>query len=271
MIKRAAVIGHPIAHSKSPLIHNYWLQKYNIPGNYEALDIAPENLESAVHSLAQDGYIGFNVTIPHKERIFALCDELDAQARAIKAVNTVVIKNGKLHGTNTDIFGFAENIRAVMPDFNFIKGPAVLLGAGGAARAVIYSLLQEGAPEIRLLNRTREKAENLSREFSDISIADWDDRMEILSGANLLINATSMGMNGQPPLDLDLSVLPKDALVNDIVYAPLITPLLKAAESRGNPIVTGIGMLLHQARPAFKAWYGIMPDVDEALEKLVLA
>lgn len=269
MTKRAAVIGHPINHSKSPFIHNYWIKKYGLDARYEAIDIAPENLASELKRLAVDGYAGFNVTIPHKENVFALCDECDEIARAVGATNTVIIKNGKLHGTNTDVFGFIENIRCHRPGFDFTKGPAVVLGAGGAARAVIYALLKEGVPEIRLINRTKTKAEALAA--GRVKIEDWEQRSAALEGVNLLTNTTSMGMKGQPELEINLSALPKTALVNDIIYAPLMTNLLRDSEDRGNAIVAGIGMLLHQAVPAFENFFGVRPEVDAELEKLVLA
>lgn len=268
MTKRAAVIGHPINHSKSPLIHQYWIEKYRLAATYEALDIAPEKLEGAIRSLAEQ-YAGFNVTLPHKEKILTLCDEIDELARNVGAVNTVTIENGKLYGTNTDVFGFTENIKSKEPGFDFSSGPAVILGAGGAARAIVYALITEGVPEIRIVNRTKEKAEILIKKFKNSRVWDWQERDQSLSGANLLVNTTSMGMKGQPELEMDLNKLPKTALVNDIVYAPLMTDLLIRAQDRGNKTVTGIGMLLHQARPAFHSWFGVMPDVDTELEKRV--
>jgi shikimate dehydrogenase len=271
MTKRAAVIGHPINHSKSPVIHKYWIEKHGIDADYEAIDIAPENLEKELMRLADDGYAGFNVTRPHKEKVFAICDSLDETAQAVGAVNTVIIRNNKLEGTNTDVFGFIENIKANSSGFDFSAGPAVVLGAGGAARAIVYALLQENVPEIRIMNRTKDKAQILARDFKRLRVHDWDKRDEALVEANLLVNTTSMGQSGQPALEINLDLLPKTALVNDIVYAPLITDLLKQAQGRGNPIVTGIGMLLHQARPAFKAWFEVLPDVDKELEKRVLS
>lgn len=270
MTERAAVIGHPINHSKSPLIHNYWIEKHGIDASYEAIDVEPQKLEHELMRLADAGYVGFNVTKPHKEQVFAICDSLDELARAVGAVNTVVIKNRKLEGTNTDVFGFAENIRTNRPGFDFSSGPATVIGAGGAARAIVHALLKENVPEIRIVNRTKDKAQILARDFKRLRVHEWDTRSESLAGANLLINASSLGQAGQPALDLDLGHLPKTALVNDIVYAPLMTNLLRYAEDRGNAIVTGIGMLLHQARPAFRAWFDVLPDVDRELEKRVL-
>jgi len=274
MIK-AAVIGHPINHSKSPIIHNYWIEQNDLNGSYEAIDIAPENLKDGVQKLINEGYAGFNITIPHKEKILELCDEVDANAEVCGAVNTVVIKDGKLLGHNTDSFGFLTNIKAAKPSFDFEGGPAVVIGAGGAARAVVSGLIGHRSPEIILINRTRERAEKIAQDIglgTDlVEVVDWEERHDALQWANLVINASSLGMEGQPPLDLNLDKLSKHALVNDIVYSPLETPLLKAAKKRGNMTVTGIGMLLHQARPAFSEWFGVMPNVDSELERRVLA
>ena len=271
---KAGVIGHPINHSKSPLIHNYWIKKEGLNGSYEAIDIAPENLKSEVGRLIDEGYAGFNATIPHKEAILELCDEVESNAEICGAVNTVAIKDGKLIGQNTDSFGFLANIRQAKSNFDFEGGTAVVIGSGGAARAAVSGLIGHRVPEVMLINRTRERAEAIAKEIglgTDlVEVVDWEDRHDALKWANLLVNTTSLGMEGQPPLDLNLDQLGGHALVNDIVYSPLETPLLKAAAERGNPTVTGIGMLLHQARPAFNEWFGVMPNVDEELERLVL-
>jgi shikimate dehydrogenase len=266
---KTGVIGHPIAHSKSPAIHTYWIRKYGLTGSYEAIDIAPDELRVRLKGLAVAGYKGFNLTIPHKIRVLPICDEIDATAKAVGAVNTIMMENGKIYGTNTDVFGFVENIRTNAPDFDFTAGPAVVLGAGGASRAVLQGLIEQGVSEIRLLNRTRDKANKLANDFKFIEVFDWSQRSAVLEGANLLVNTTALGLTGQPALEINLSKLDKAALVNDIVYAPLHTGLLEKAKANGNAFVTGIGMLLHQARPAFERWYGILPDVDEALEKKV--
>lgn len=267
---RAGVIGHPISHSKSPLIHGHWMEKYNIDGDYKAVDIAPDDLEMGVRDLVRDGYAGFNVTVPHKIAIMDVCDEIDATARAIGAVNTVVIEDGKLYGRNTDAFGFIENLKAGLPDGAF-DAPAMVLGAGGAARAAVYGLLQAGVPHIAVCNRSKDKAEALrAMDPHKISVVEWDMR-DRLGGYGLLVNTTSLGMAGHAPLDIQLHELPEGAAVCDIVYAPLMTDLLSTAQARGHHIVTGIGMLLHQARPAFHAWTGVMPEVDEALVQKVLA
>lgn len=271
MIK-LGVIGYPISHSKSPLIHNYWIEQHGFNATYETLEIPPDALAIRIRKLVtEEGYSGFNLTVPHKELALDICDDVDDLARVIGAVNTIVVKGGRLHGTNTDMFGFIENIRKSASDFDFASGPAVVLGAGGAAKACLYGLLQEGVPEIRLINRTREKAESVANLDPRIQVLEWEDRSDALAGTALFANTTTLGMEGHRGLDIDLSLLPSDALVNDIVYAPLMTPLLEEAQARGNPVVTGIGMLLHQARPAFEAWFGVLPEVDQALEEKVLA
>ncbi|HBR68954.1 MAG TPA: shikimate dehydrogenase [Rhodospirillaceae bacterium] len=271
---KVCVIGHPVTHSKSPRIHNYWIKKYGLDGNYDAVDIPCENLREGVAELVAKGYRGFNVTIPHKEAVLSLCDELDEGAQQIGAVNTVVIDGGKLRGRNTDAFGFIQNIRQEAPKFSFAAGSAVVLGAGGAAKAVVHGLLEHGTPEVFVLNRTKEKALILAKSSlapDKVVIANWDERSKVLEGASLLVNTTALGMEGKDTLDIDLALLPRDALVTDIVYTPLYTPLLVDAKKRGHKTVTGIGMLLHQARPAFQAWFGVMPEVTPELEKMVTA
>jgi len=268
---KAGVTGHPIAHSKSPIIHQYWMKAHNIKGSYKAIDIAPENLKDGIKHLISENYDGFNITIPHKQNIMGLCDEIDETAQLIGAVNTVRIYNGKLFGTNTDAFGFIQNIKTSQSSFDFKNKKILVLGAGGAARAILYGLLQEGVAEIILTNRTIETAKELAKNFQgNITVTPWEKRADLLGDIDLLVNTTSLGMQGKPPLDIDLGKLNPNALVNDIVYAPLMTDLLNHAQMRGNPIITGIGMLLHQARPAFAAWTGIMPDVTAELEAMVL-
>ena len=220
----------------------------------------------------QMGFRGVNVTVPHKEAALAAVDEADALARRIGAVNTIVVgADGKLTGTNTDGFGFLENLKAGAPEWNAASGPAVVLGAGGAARAVVVALIDAGAPEIILVNRTRERAEKIAADLGGpLTVCDWDDRAAVLAGANLLVNTTTLGMTGKAPLDLSLEALPDTALVNDIVYAPLETDLLAAARAWGNPAVDGLGMLLHQARPGFEAWFGVAPEVTPDLRARIL-
>jgi shikimate dehydrogenase len=270
---KAGVIGHPIKHSKSPVIHNYWIEKYGFEGSYEAIAIAPENLKDDIKRLVDEGYKGFNATIPHKESVMQLCDDVAHNAQVIGAVNTVTIEDGKLCGQNTDGYGFIHNILGNTDDFEFEGKRAAILGAGGATRAIASALIGEEIQQIILLNRTRERAEKLASDIAFVSdfivVEDWDNRSNILDGVDLLVNATSLGMDGQAPLDIDLSALPDHALVNDIVYSPLETDLLKAASARNLQTVTGIGMLLHQARPAFKSWFGLLPDVTgELIEKV---
>lgn len=268
---KAGVIGHPVAHSKSPLIHNHWIAQHGLSGSYETIDIAPNDLAGEVARLAESGYAGFNVTIPHKQAIMELCQDLDETARAIGAVNTVEIRNGRLRGYNTDAFGFLENLQRSVFGLDILHRPAIVLGAGGAARAIIYALREAGAQRIIVTNRTVDKARELTALGDQIEVASWETRSDILSGAGLLVNTTSLGMTGKEMLEIDLSALPVDAAVSDIVYAPLMTDLLRQASQRGHQVVTGIGMLLHQARPAFEKWFGVLPEVSEELEKKVLA
>jgi shikimate dehydrogenase len=266
---RACVIGHPLKTTLSPVIHNYWFDTYGIKGRYEALPVPPDGLAQELKRLQSENYAGCNVTIPHKETILPLCRTLDESARTIGAANTILFTPEGLEGHNTDAFGYIENLRSHIPDMDWRGTNALVLGAGGAARAIIHALRQQGVSRIIIVNRSRGRADTLAKEFS-CQPDDWDNRHKALAAATLVINTTSLGMGGQPPLDLDLSHLKKDAIVSDIVYAPLMTPLLKAAQEKGNRIVTGIGMLLHQARPAFQAWTGVMPDVTKDLETLVL-
>lgn len=268
---KTALIGHPVSQSKSPLIHRHWMKKYGIAGSYEAIDIAPENLQAGVQQLIEAGYAGFNVTVPHKQAIFDLCDEVENAAKIIGAVNTVVLKNGRLHGYNTDAYGFIQNIKenAGLPEF--MRGPCVVLGAGGGARAVVYALAQAGAQEIIVVNRTLARAQQICEIDNQIMRpVEWDARHDVLMTASLLVNTTSSGMAGKDALDIDLALLPPEAIVSDIVYVPLMTDLLSAAKDRSNKTVTGIGMLLHQARLAFEKWHGVLPDVDQDLERIVL-
>ena len=269
MIK-AGVIGHPIAHSKSPLLHGYWLKQYGIAGEYKTYDIDPASLETGVRALVDAGLSGFNVTLPHKQTIMSLCQTMSDEARLIGAVNTVTVaKNGDLHGHNTDAFGFAQNLKETIPDFDWNGSTATVIGAGGAARAVLYALQKNAVGDIRLTNRTRESAEKLGAAYG-ATIIDWDDRNASVAGADLIINTTSLGMKGQDALDIDLSGITDQTIVYDIVYTPLITPLLQQAQDKGARVVTGIGMLLHQARPGFEAWFGQFPDVAKELEAFIL-
>jgi len=271
----AGVLGWPVSHSLSPRLHGYWLKRYGIDGAYLPLGAAPATLDRVVRALVDLGFRGFNATLPHKESLLTLCDEVTPEARRIGAVNTVVIDGDRLRGGNSDAFGFAENLRAGAVDWQPANGPAVVLGAGGAARAVIAALQDLGVPEIRLANRTEARAADLAAalevpELAPIRIQPWAERDEVLAGAGLLVNTTTLGMAGQPALDLALEALPGTAVVTDIVYAPLETPLLAAARARGNPVVDGLGMLLHQARPGFEAWFGQPPEVTAELRGFLL-
>ncbi len=270
----AGVIGWPVAHSRSPRLHGTWLAWYGVDGAYVPLPVHPNTAEQALRALPALGLVGVNVTVPHKERAFRVCDSLTDRARHHHAVNTVtVMPGGGLHGDSTDGFGFLENLRQAMPTWDPAAGPAVVLGAGGAARAVCGALLDAGAPMVRVLNRSLERAEALADDLDDrgaMRVAPLADAGSVLADAALLVNTTSLGMTGQPPLDLDMTGLPPTAVVNDLVYAPLDTGLLSAARARGNPVVDGLGMLLHQGRPGFQAWFGVDPAVTPALRRAVL-
>jgi len=266
-------MGWPVAHSRSPRLHGFWLARHGVDGAYVPLAVAPEHVAEALRMLPHLGFVGVNITLPHKEAALELVVELDDAARRIGAVNTVIVgPDGRLLGSNTDAYGFVENLRAGAPAWRAETGPALVIGAGGAARAVIVALLDAGAPSILVTNRSAARAEALCSEFgSALTAAPWASRAAALADVATLVNTTSLGMQGQPPLDLALDELPDTALVTDVVYSPLQTPLLSAATARGNPTVDGLGMLLHQARPGFTAWFGVEPDVDDELRSHVLA
>lgn len=260
----AGVAGWPVSHSRSPLLHGTWIARHGLDAAYLPLPIAPENFPLAVRGLAAAGFRGMNVTIPHKEAAFAVCDEVLPRAHRAGAVNTLVFREGRILGDCTDGFGFL----ASLPDYDPQRGPAVILGAGGAARAIAAALLDAGCPCLTLVNRTPERAEALARALGGpITVSACPP----LDDAALLVNTTSLGMPGQPPLTLDLAPLPGHAVVADIVYVPLETPLLAAARARGLTGVDGLGMLLHQARPGFEAWFGVAPVVDDELRRIVAA
>jgi len=268
----AGVMGYPVTHSLSPRLHGYWLRRYEIDGAYIPLSVRPEDFSKALATIPALGLSGVNVTVPHKEAALASVDTTSEQARRIGAVNTVVVgQDGELHGSNTDGFGFVENLKSGYPGWTAGHGPAVVLGGGGAARAVCAALIDGGVPEIRLINRTRSRAESLASDLGGpVETIPWEVRTEALDGAVLLVNTTTLGMTGNPALDLDLAALPADTVVTDIVYNPLETPLLMQATRRGNPVVDGLGMLLHQARPGFAAWFGVEPEVTQELREFVL-
>lgn len=271
--KLAGVLGWPVSHSRSPRLHGYWLRQMGIDGAYLPLSVAPEDLESVVRALPRMGFAGANVTVPHKEAVMALVDHLDPLAARIGAVNTLVVRpDGSLEGRNTDAFGFLENLRRGCPTWVPGSGPALVIGAGGAARAVVAALADAGVPEIRLTNRTRERASALAVDLGGpVRVVEWDHRASALADCAVLVNTTTLGMTGQSRLDLDLSSLPAACVVNDIVYVPLETDLLARARARGNRVVDGLGMLLYQAVPGFEAWFGARPEVTDALRAFVLA
>lgn len=273
-MKLAGVIGFPISHSRSPALHGYWLKHYKIDGAYVPLAIAPDDLKQTLEALPKMGFAGVNLTIPHKETAFAICSALgvvDDIAQKVGAVNALVFAQGKIiKATNTDGYGFIANLKDGAPDWQPETSRALVLGAGGAARGIIAALLDAGVASIEIINRTRAKAEILAALFDNVTVGDFDKPAKSLANTNLLINTTSLGMRGEPPLTLPLHDLPKDALVTDIVYNPLHTDLLKSAATRGNMVVDGLGMLLHQAAPAFTHWFGITPEVTQGLRTCVL-
>jgi len=263
----AGVMGWPVAHSRSPVIHTHWIAHHGLNGAYVLLPVQPEQLGTALRALAVLGFAGCNLTIPHKVAALQLVDRIDPLAARIGAINTIVVeKDHSLTGRNTDAFGYIQSLRDAQPTWRADAGPATVVGAGGASRAVIVSLIDDGAPEIRLTNRSWAKAHDMAQEFGGpVRAVPWEDRHAALAGAALLVNTTNQGMHGEAGLDLRLDQLPTQALVSDIIYVPMETPLLAAARKRGNPTVNGLGMLLNQARPAFEAWFGVLPDITPEL------
>lgn len=271
-IPLAGVIGSPIAHSKSPQLHRHWLKTYGIPGHYIPMDVSNDNLENVLRTLPQMGFVGLNITTPHKEKVMEIADLVTDRAILIGAANTLIFcKDGKIHADNTDGYGFIENLKAGAPQWNPRSGPAAVLGAGGAARAVISSLLEAGVPEIMLSNRTRVRADKLKQDFgSRIRVYEWDQAGNMIDDADLLVNTTSLGMIGKSELRVPLDGLRSSTIVTDLVYAPLKTKLLATAEEYGCATVDGLGMLLHQAAPAFERWFDRRPDVDRATRAAAL-
>lgn len=273
----AGVMGWPVKHSRSPRLHGHWLDQYEIDGTYVPLAVSPERLEQALRGLPALGFRGVNLTIPHKETALSIVDEASDAAGRIGAVNTVVVDaEGRLLGENTDAFGFMANLEAGAPGWQAADGPAMLLGAGGAARAIAVALIDVGAPGLRLTNRTADRAQRLAADLRsmapriEIEVIPWAQRSDSLGEARLLVNTTSLGMDGQPPLEIALDRLEPAALVTDIVYAPLETGLLSTARKKGHRVVDGLGMLLHQGRPGFLAWFGVDPEVTTELREVVL-
>ncbi len=272
-IPLAGVIGHPIAHSRSPALHGYWLRRYGIRGFYIPMDVSEADLKTALRALPRLGFVGLNVTIPHKETVLGLADLITDRAAVMGAANTLIFRDdGKIHADNTDGYGFIENLRQNAPGWSAAAGPAAVLGAGGAARAVIASLIDTGAPEVRITNRTRPRAETLRSDFGPrVAVYDWAQMSSMLDGAALVVNTTSLGMEGREDQRLPVDALVPGMVVTDVVYTPLMTPLLTAAAERGCQVVDGLGMLLHQAAPGFERWFGTRPTVDAETREAVLA
>ncbi len=272
-IPLAGVIGHPVAHSRSPKLHGHWLKTYGLPGHYIPMDVSPADFEDVLRTLPKAGFVGANVTVPHKETALRLADHVSDRASVIGAANTLVFrKDGSIHADNTDGYGFMENLRAGAPDWVPQDGPAVVFGAGGAARAILWALADAGVPEILLTNRTRTRADHLKEEFGQrITVVDWVQAGNVIENAELVVNTTSLGMQGQPELRVPLDGLQPGAVFTDLVYAPLKTRLLQQAEEAGCTAVDGLGMLLHQAVPGFERWFGVRPEVDAETRAAALA
>ncbi len=272
-ISLAGVIGCPISHSKSPLIHGHWLKTLGISGHYLPFHVEQESLATILEALPKLGVVGINVTLPHKETVLAFADTVTERAAQIGAANTLTfLEGGKIHADNTDGYGFLENLRTQAPNWDPTSKPVAILGAGGAARAVVSSLLDAGVPEIRLSNRTRARAEELKNLFGDrLSVFDWDASDQMMQGAGLLVNSTSLGMTGKAPLEFSLDRLSPNTLVTDLVYSPLETDLLRIAKSHGCQTVDGLGMLIHQAVPGFERWFGQKPVVDDTVRQIALS
>ena len=269
----AAVLGYPINHSKSPKLHNYWLSLFNIGGYYIPLDIDPRNFENSIRALIDLGFVGANVTIPYKEKVLKIADKISDRAAIIGAANTLTfLQDGRIYADNTDGYGFLQNIKCKYNDWSAGEGTSVVFGAGGASRAILGALIEDGANEVILANRTRSRADQLRSDFgAKIKVVDWTKVQNYLSDASTVINATSLGMDGKEELPISLQGLRKNTLVTDIVYTPLNTPLLENAAKRGCRTVDGLGMLIHQAIPGFERWFGVKPDVSENLRELLIS
>jgi shikimate dehydrogenase len=269
----AGVIGWPIHQSRSPMLHNYWFKQHGLNGYYVPLPIDPAHLETALRGLPALGFSGVNVTIPHKQTSMPLMAEIDAVGRGIGAINLIVVRpDGSMTGSNTDAYGCISNLRQTQPGWRHDAGPIAMIGAGGASRTAIWALADAGVKEIRIANRTHERALAVAKDLGGpCKVYRWEERHDILDGVAMLVNATNQGMIGQQPLDLRLDKLPNSAIVYDIVYNPIETPLLATARARGNPVIPGLGMLLGQAPPAWKAWFGIEPKVTPELRKMIEA
>jgi shikimate dehydrogenase len=270
--RRACVIGHPVAHARSPIIHRYWLAEHKIDGDYAREDVPPEKIDAFFANFPGSGYVGGNITLPHKEAAYRALARAEPVAATLKAVNAIWLENGRLVGTNTDVHGFLANFDEASPGWENEAEQAVVLGAGGGARAVIYGLLQRGVGRVVAVNRTAARAAAIAAELGDrVSVASFEQLPGWLQDADILVNTTKLGMTGQPPLEIDLSPLQDKAIVYDIVYVPLETPLLAAARARSLRGIDGLGMLLHQAVPAFERWFGVKPKVTPGLRDVLLA
>jgi shikimate dehydrogenase len=271
-VRRACIVGHPVAHARSPVIHRYWLSEHKIDGDYAREDVPPERVDAFFASFAKSGYVGGNITLPHKQAAFRALARAEPVAAALKAVNTIWLEGGRLAGTNTDVHGFLANFDEARPGWSDEAEQAVVLGAGGGARAVVYGLLQRGVDRVVVVNRTAARAQAIADELGErVTPAPFDDLAAWLQDADILVNATKLGMAGQPPLAIDLASMQEGATVYDIVYVPLETPLLAAARARGLQGIDGLGMLLHQAVPAFERWFGVRPAVSQGLREALLA
>ena len=271
-MKRACVIGWPIEHSRSPLIHGYWLKQYGIDGAYTKEAVRPEEVHGFLRSLAAQGLVGCNVTVPHKETAYALADERDASARAVQAANTLWVEGGKLHAANTDTYGYMTYLDHTVPDWKAHDGPVCVLGAGGAARAIVHGFLEAGSDEVRVFNRTRERAEQVAEAFGPrVKAFDWNNRSDGARDACVLVNTTGAGLKGGGSLGMDFAGFNEDCVVSDIVYVPLETQLLAQARAHGLRTVDGLGMLLHQAVPGFEKWFSVRPQVTDKLRDIVVA
>ncbi len=273
IVPLAGVIGHPISHSKSPILHGHWLKKYGITGHYIPMDVEPGKLREGFDALIMLGFKGVNVTVPHKEDAISIADQVSDRAQVIGAANTITfLEDGTIHADNTDGIGFLENLRQGQPNWRADAGPVALLGAGGAARAVISGLLDAGAPEIRLSNRSLDRAKALADVFGNkVIVVPWENAADVFDGAATAVNSTTLGMLDQAPFTIALDALPETAVATDLVYAPLDTAFLQAAQQRGCETVDGLGMLLHQAAPGFERWFGTKPQVTVELREMVLA
>lgn len=271
-MKRACVIGWPVEHSRSPLIHGYWLKRHAIDGTYSKEAVRPEALAGFLRSLAAQGFVGCNVTVPHKEAAYSLADEREDSARAVQAANTLWLEGGKLHAANTDTYGYMTHLGLTVPDWRAHDGPVCVLGAGGAARAIVHGFLKAGVEEVRVFNRTRSRAEAMAEHFGPrVKVFDWVSRSDASSNAAVLVNSTAAGLKGAGTLGIDFTGFNASCIVSDIVYVPLETELLAQARAHGLRTVDGLGMLLHQAVPGFEKWFGVRPQVTDELRDILVA